>query len=132
MKPTIPDGAHCLFPAPAKGTRQGKIVLVQMRHGTDLENGQRYTVKRRESEKARHGTSWRHTEIRLKPVNPDYKAIVRTGGDEGALRVVAKMIELLGGATCEPPVARDCVRPCDAVASSPRQHTPLPISRRTE
>ena len=96
MEPTIPDGAYCLFRAPVEGTRQGKIVLVQMRDGTDPEDGQRYTVKRYESEKAGDGGSWHHREIRLEPVNPDYEAIVLTGGDEGALRVVAEVVEVLG------------------------------------
>ena len=47
-----PDGAYCLFRAPVEGTRQGKTVLVQLRDATDPETGQRYTVKRYESEKA--------------------------------------------------------------------------------
>ena len=106
--------------------------MERMRHGSDLENGQRHTVKRRESEKVAHGTSWRRTEIRLNQVNPNYEAIMLTGKDEGALRVMAKMIEVLGGANREPPVAWDCVRPCDAVASSHAQHTAPPTWRRTE
>ena len=97
MEPIIPDGAHCLFRAPVEGTRQGRIVLVEMRDVADPESGQRYTVKRYESEKVGDGAAWRHREIRLKPVNPDYEAIVLTGGDEGALRVVAEMVEVLGG-----------------------------------
>ena len=124
----------CVLPVPAtvEGTRQDKIVLVQMRHGTDLENGHHHTVKRRESEKVAHGTSWRHSDIRLRPMNPNHEAIMLTGEDEGALRVVAKMIEVLGGANREPPVAWDCVRPCDAVVSSRAQHTAPPTWRRTE
>ena len=46
MEPAIPDGAWCLFRAPVDGTRQGKIVLVQLRDATDPETGLRYTVKR--------------------------------------------------------------------------------------
>jgi hypothetical protein len=56
MEPAIPDGAWCLFRAPVEGTRQGKTVLVQLRDATDPETGQRYTVKRYESEKA---NTWR-------------------------------------------------------------------------
>lgn len=40
----------------------------------------------------RDGTSW---QIRLNPVNLDCEAIVLTGGDEGALQVVAEVIEVL-------------------------------------
>ena len=99
MEPAIPDGAHCLFRAPVEGTRQGKIVVVQMRDTADPENGQRYTVKRYESEKAGDGTSWRHREIRLKPVNPDYEPIILTSADEGALKVIAEVLEVVGGGT---------------------------------
>ena len=99
MEPTIPDGAHCLFRAPVEGTRQGKIVLVQMRDAADTESGQRYTVKRYESDKAGNRTTWRHSEIRLKPVNPDYEPIILTNAHEGALEVVAEVIEVLAGGT---------------------------------
>jgi len=35
MEPTISDGSYCLFRAPVIGTRQGKIVLVQLRNAID-------------------------------------------------------------------------------------------------
>jgi type I restriction enzyme R subunit len=95
MEPTVPDGAYCLFAAPVAGTRQGKIVLVQLRDATDPESGERYTVKRYESEKEKHGDSWRHTRITLKPVNPAFELIVLTGADEQQLQVVAEMVEVL-------------------------------------
>jgi SOS-response transcriptional repressor LexA len=97
MEPAIPDGAYCLFRAPVEGTRQGKTVLVQLRDAKDPETGQRYTVKRYESEKAAKGDSWRHERITLKPVNPDFEPIVLTGKDEGDLQVVAELVEVLGG-----------------------------------
>lgn len=96
MEPAIPDGAYCLFAAPVEGTRQGKTVLVQLRDATDPESGERYTVKRYESEKAQAGDSWRHEKITLKPVNPDFKPIVLTGADEGQLQVVAEFVEVMG------------------------------------
>ena len=95
MQPAIPDGAYCLFAAPVEGTRQGKTVLVQLRDATDPESGERYTVKRYESEKAQAGDSWRHEKITLKPVNPDFKPIVLTGADEGELQVIAEFVEVL-------------------------------------
>jgi type I restriction enzyme R subunit len=98
MEPAIPDGSYCLFAAPVAGTRQGKTVLVQLRDATDPETGERYTVKRYESEKARHGDSWRHEKITLKPVNPDFAPIVLTDADEGQLQVVAELVEVLRGA----------------------------------
>ena len=99
MEPTISDGAYCLFAAPVRGSRQGKTVLVQMRDAADPESGERYTVKRYESEKAGDEGSWRHTKIALKPLNPDFEPIVLTSTDEGALRVVAEVVEVLCGET---------------------------------
>jgi len=96
MEPAIPDGAYCLFAAPVEGTRQGKTVLVQLRDVTDPESGERYTVKRYESEKAQDGELWRHERITLKPINPDFKPIVLTGADEGQLQVIAEFVEVLG------------------------------------
>jgi type I restriction enzyme R subunit len=97
MEPAIPDGSYCLFAAPVTGTRQGKTVLVQLRDATDPETGERYTVKRYESEKTRDGDSWRHARITLKPVNHDFQPIVLTGADEGQVQVVAECVEVLGG-----------------------------------
>ena len=91
----IPDGAYCLFVAPVGGTRQGKTVLVQMRDGTDPENGERYTVKRYESEKTGDGDAWRHTRITLKSINPDFAPIVLTVSDDRELAVVAEVVEVL-------------------------------------
>jgi len=97
MEPAIPDGAWCLFRAPVEGTRQGKTVLVQLRDARDPETGQRYTVKRYESEKAATGDSWRHERITLKPLNPDFEPIVLKGADDAELQVIAELVEVLGG-----------------------------------
>ena len=98
MEPRIPDGAYCLFAAPVEGTRQGRTVLVQMRDVTDPESGQRYTVKRYQSDKASDGDSWRHTKITLKPINTDFAPIVLTSAEEAQLQVVAEVVEVLGAA----------------------------------
>ncbi len=97
MEPAIIDGSYCLFAAPVAGTRQGKTVLVQLRDAADPETGERYTVKRYESEKTKDGDSWRHARITLKPVNPDFQPIVLTKAEEGELQVVAELVEVLGG-----------------------------------
>lgn len=99
MEPVIPDGAYCLFAAPVAGTRQGKTVLVQLRDATDPDTGERYSVKRYESKKAKAGDTWHHERITLKPVNPDFKPIVFTETDEGKLQVIAELIEVLGKAS---------------------------------
>ncbi|MBL1150312.1 MAG: type I restriction endonuclease subunit R [Armatimonadetes bacterium] len=95
MEPLIPDGAYCLFLAPVEGTRQGKTLLVQLRDAADPETGQRYTVKRYESEKIAKDDSWRHERVILKPANPDYLPIVLTPGDEARFTVVAELVEVL-------------------------------------
>jgi hypothetical protein len=79
-----------------EGTRQGKTVLVQLRDAIDPETGERYTVKRYESQKARTGDSWRHERITLKPLNPDFEPIVLKGNDASDLQVIAELIEVLG------------------------------------
>ena len=97
MEPVIPDGAYALFRAPVEGTRQGKIVLVELHDAADPETGARYTVKRYRSEKAAEGDSWRHTRVLLEPLNAEFEPIVCTGTNEGELRVVAEVIEVIGG-----------------------------------
>jgi len=75
MEPLIPDGSWCLFrPCPA-GSREGRIVLVQL--GTDGagENGGRFTVKKYHSEKTVSADGWRHDRIQLRPVNPAFEPI---------------------------------------------------------
>jgi SOS-response transcriptional repressor LexA len=97
MEPAIPDGAWCLFRAPVEGTRQGKTVLVQLRDASDPETGQRYTVKCYESDKVSDDETWRHAQITLKPVNPDFDPIVLSSEDEGKMQVVAELVEVLRG-----------------------------------
>ena len=50
-----------------EGTRQGKIVVVQLRDVTDPETGQRYTVKRYKSEEAKKGDSWNSRRLPSRP-----------------------------------------------------------------
>ncbi|MBM4343410.1 MAG: DEAD/DEAH box helicase family protein [Deltaproteobacteria bacterium] len=95
MEPAIGDGAFCLFAAPVTGSRQGRIVLVQLRDASDPETGHRYTVKRYESEKAQVGDSWRHTRITLKPTNPAFAPIVLEDVEEDAVQVVAEFVAVI-------------------------------------
>ena len=101
MEPAVPDGAYGLFRAPVEGTRQGKTVLVQLHDAIDPETGGRYTLKRYESKKVGDGDSWRHTEITLKPINPEFEPIVLTHDDEGEVAVVAELVEVVGAMPSE-------------------------------
>ena len=96
MESLIPDGSYCLFRMPVEGSRQGKVVLVQLRDAFDPETGERYTVKRYESKKVAEADSWRHAEITLKPVNLDFAPMVLTSDDGSQLQVVAELVEVLG------------------------------------
>jgi type I restriction enzyme, R subunit len=97
MEPAIPDGALCLFSAPVEGTRQGKTVLVQLRDATDPETGERYTVKRYDSEKVvSDDGSWRHASITLRPINRAFKPIALAPEEGERLQVVAEFVEVLG------------------------------------
>jgi type I site-specific restriction-modification system R (restriction) subunit len=95
MMPQIPDGSWCLFRSPVEGTRQGKIVLVELRDAVDPETGQRYTVKRYESTKVRDGDSWHHERITLRPLNPEFQPIELNAADEDRLKVIAEFVEVL-------------------------------------
>ena len=96
MEPRIPDGSYCVFSAPVEGTRQGKIVLAQLRNERDPESRERYTVKRYESEKSTDSNgTWRHVSITLHPLNRDFQPIVLTAEDEGSLAVIAEFIDTL-------------------------------------
>jgi len=66
-----------------------------MRDISDPETGERYTVKRYESEKEQTDDDWRHTKITLKPNNPDFEPIVFTDAEEGELKVIAECVEVL-------------------------------------
>lgn len=71
MEPRIPDGSLCVFRRNVVGSRQGKLLLVELMGVTDT--SARYTVKRYTSRKVHFNEEeWRHEAIRLEPLNPDY------------------------------------------------------------
>ena len=73
MEPRIPDGSLNLFRFHPAGSRQNKILLIQ-RFGVLAETA-RYTVKKYTSTKVSTGEDqWRHEQIRLEPLNPEYQA----------------------------------------------------------
>ena len=99
MEPRIRDGDYCVFRGKPEGSRQGKIVLVQYRGPADPETGGAYTVKRYSSRiVADSEGGWRHAEITLSPLNPDFKPITLTPESEGDVAVIAEWIGVLGRA----------------------------------
>lgn len=96
MEPEIPEGSYCLFRYVRPGSREGKVVLVQLHGHTDPESGGSYTVKRYHSEKQRdEDGGWRHARIILTPANPEYEPIVLGAKDEGEVKVVAELVKVL-------------------------------------
>ena len=92
MEPRIPSGSFCLFrPCPA-GSREGKLLLVQVNTHESPEDGGRYTVKRYHSKKESMQDGWQHTSIELQPLNPRYKPIVITADDADAVRVIGEFV----------------------------------------
>lgn len=74
MEPRIPDGSLNVFRGPVVGSRQNKIVLVQLQ-GV-LDETARYTVKKYTSRKVYSGgDEWQHEAIRLEPLNPEFQPL---------------------------------------------------------
>ncbi len=91
MEPRIPDGSLNVFRAPVVGSRQNKILLVEL--FTDVEGGARYTVKRYTSRKVqRSEDEWQHESIRLEPLNPEFSAFEL---EEGEFRTIAEWVQVL-------------------------------------
>jgi SOS-response transcriptional repressor LexA len=69
MEPRIADGSLNIFRSPVVGSRQGKIVLVEL-----LGVHEQFTVKRYTSHKeASVEHEWEHGWVRLEPLNHEYK-----------------------------------------------------------
>jgi SOS-response transcriptional repressor LexA len=91
MEPRIPDGSLNIFRAPVIGSRQNKIVLVELLG--ELDEGARYTIKKYTSRKKQKSEDeWEHESIRLEPLNPEFPAFEL--GPEG-LRVIAEWVRTL-------------------------------------
>jgi SOS-response transcriptional repressor LexA len=92
MEPLIPDGSWCLFrPCPA-GSREGRIVLVQLSTDGAGENGGRFTVKKYHSEKTVTADGWRHERIQLLPVNTAFEPIEIEAEAAGDLMIVGEYV----------------------------------------
>jgi SOS-response transcriptional repressor LexA len=91
MEPRIPDGSLNVFRAPVAGSRQNKLVLVELLG--ELDSSARYTIKRYTSRKAHRGEDeWEHEAIRLEPLNPEFEALEL---EPDRLRVIAEWVRTL-------------------------------------
>ncbi len=77
MNKKIPNGSYCLFGQDEGGSRNGKIVLVELYNKQDWDSGSRYTVKEYISKKVIDENQWSHQSITLKPLSndPQYEPI---------------------------------------------------------
>ncbi len=93
MLPKIRNGDFLVFRAHPSGTRQGKILLVQYRGPADPETGGSYTVKQYHSSKSiAPDGSWQHTQVILKPLNPEYERILLSPVNEEDFRIIAEYL----------------------------------------
>jgi predicted helicase/SOS-response transcriptional repressor LexA len=94
MEPGIPDGAYCLFRSVALPSSPDRPVLVRHGGAQDPETGGQYTVKLyREDDKGPKGAK----RIVLQPANGEFEPLVITRRDAGEVRVIAEVVEVLGG-----------------------------------
>jgi uncharacterized protein len=98
MNRRIPNGSWCLFKSSAAGSRQGKVVLVELRDVQDAENGGQYTIKVYESTKRAMEDSWEHTSITLRPDSnlPGFSNIELEGDEARELTVRGELVAVLG------------------------------------
>ena len=97
MNQQIPNGAWCLFRLNPGGTRNGKIVLAQLRDHTDPDSGATFTVKRYESIKTvAHDGGPTNMLVRLKPESYlDTYRVIEIAPDEERIRVLAEFLRVL-------------------------------------
>ena len=97
MNRKIPNGSWCLFRANPVGSREGKIVLVQLRGIQDPDYSPSFTIKQYHSEKEQFDDEWRHSRIVLKPMSnePQYSAINLEEDEVQDLRVLGEFIAII-------------------------------------
>jgi SOS-response transcriptional repressor LexA len=96
MEPRIPDGAWCLFrPCPA-GSREGRLLLVQIRGYSAADEESRFTVKRYRSQKESSDEGWVHQSIQLQSLNPAYPPMLLNSDNTEDLRIAGEFVRVLG------------------------------------
>jgi SOS-response transcriptional repressor LexA len=97
MNKVIPSGSICLFERYTAGSRNGKIVLVELTDFRDEESGSCYTVKEYSSKKTVSDEGWEHTEIRLLPLSTEpFSPIVLRDEESQRLKVIGVFVRVVG------------------------------------
>ncbi len=97
MNKKIPNGSYCLFSKDEGGSRNGKIVLVELYDKQDSESGSRYTIKEYTSKKIVDENQWNHISITLKPLSnhSKYEPIELLGDEINSIGVVGIFVCVL-------------------------------------
>lgn len=96
MNKIIPNNSICLFEKYSGGTRNGKIVLVELSDYIDSDTGSQYTIKEYTSKKTTSEDGWKHEEIVLLPKsNNAYEPIILRDDETINLKVVGLFIKVL-------------------------------------
>lgn len=97
MNRKIPNGSWCLFKANPSGTRNGKIVLVQHNHISDIDHGGSFTVKVYKSEKRQVDDQIINEKIILSPDSNSfgYSDIVINESDIEEFRVLGEFVAVI-------------------------------------
>lgn len=95
MEPLIPDGSLCVFRHSVVGSRQGKLLLIRQKGAS--ESGGEFTIKRYTSQKSSTEDGWRHEQIRLEPLNPEFEAwnLNASELEDGPYRVLGEFLGVL-------------------------------------
>jgi SOS-response transcriptional repressor LexA len=96
MEPRIADGSWCLFRRCPAGSREGRLLLVQIRRNAESDEESRFTVKRYHSVKQSSDEGWIHHWIQLQSLNPEYPAMMLDSSDTEELRVAGEFVQVLG------------------------------------
>ena len=93
MNKIIPNGSICLFERYSGGSRNGRIVLVEMTDYTDPDSGSNYTIKEYTSKKTGSTDNWKHEEIVLLPKSTEEcEPIVLRDEETVGLKVVGVFV----------------------------------------
>ncbi|XZE17519.1 DEAD/DEAH box helicase family protein [Pirellulaceae bacterium SH449] len=95
MEPRIPDGSWCLFRSCPLGSKQNRLLLVQVNTFIDAEDGGRYTVKKYRSSKRVTDEGWENQSIELVPLNPLYTPIVVTPENVEDVRIIGEFVDVV-------------------------------------
>ena len=95
MLPRIPSGSWCLFRQCPAGTRNGRLLLIQVQTSLDPEDGGRYTIKRYTSQKQLSVDHLGNERVELQPLNPEFTSITLSAEDAVDLRVIGEFVCVL-------------------------------------